>query len=52
MADYLNFGVPYVWLIDPESRKAWRCTPGAMLEVSELRTESPTMVVPLEALFE
>jgi Uma2 family endonuclease len=52
MADYLNFGVPYVWLIDPESRKAWRCTPGAMVEVPELRTENPAMVVPLEALFE
>jgi len=51
MADYFRFGVPYVWLIDPQTRKAWRCTPGAMVEVPELRTENPTMVIPLEELF-
>jgi Uma2 family endonuclease len=52
VADYLNFGVPYVWLLDPQTRKAWRCTPGAMLEVPELRTENPTMVVPIADLFD
>lgn len=52
LVDYLNFGVPYVWLLDPQTRKAWRCTPGAMVEVAELRTENPTMVVPLADLFE
>jgi Uma2 family endonuclease len=52
IADYLGFGVPYVWILDPKTRKAFRCTPGAMVEVSELRTENPAMVVPLEALFE
>jgi Uma2 family endonuclease len=51
VSDYLRFGVPYVWILDPETHKAWRCTPGAMVEVSELRTENPTLVVPLEELF-
>lgn len=51
IADYLRFGVPYVWLIDPQTRKVWRCTVGAMVEVPELRTEDPTLVVPLEELF-
>jgi Uma2 family endonuclease len=51
MADYFRFGVPYVWLLDPQTRKAWRCTPGATIEVLELRTENPTMVVPLEDIF-
>src|SRR5580698_3883641 len=32
MDDYLDFGVPYVWLIDPQTRKAWRYTPGAITE--------------------
>jgi Uma2 family endonuclease len=52
VADYLNFGVPYVWILDPQTRQAWRCTPGAMIEVPELRTENPAMVVPLAELFE
>jgi Uma2 family endonuclease len=52
IADYLRFGVPYVWIIDPQTHKAWRCTPGAMVEVPELRTENPAMVVPLEELFD
>jgi Uma2 family endonuclease len=52
VSDYLQFGVPYVWLLDPQTRKAWRCTPGAMIEVPELRTENPTMVVPLDELFD
>ena len=52
VADYLQFGVPYVWILDPQTRKAWQCKPGAMVEVKELRTENPTMVVPLEELFD
>jgi len=51
VADYLQFGVRYVWMVDPKTRKAWRCTPGAMIEAQELRTENPAMVVPLEELF-
>jgi Uma2 family endonuclease len=49
--DYLNFGVPYVWIIDPATRKAWRCTSGGMHEVSEFRTENPASLVPLAELF-
>ena len=52
VADYLHFGVPYVFVLDPHSRKAWRCTAGAAVEVAELRTENPAMLVPLAALFE
>jgi Uma2 family endonuclease len=50
--DYLNFGVRYVWILDPSRRKTWRCTPGGMLEADELRTENPYTLVPLAALFE
>lgn len=25
--DYLQFGVPEIWVIDPEEAKAWICTP-------------------------
>ena len=27
IADYLRFGVPEIWVIDPEEAKAWICTP-------------------------
>jgi Uma2 family endonuclease len=50
--DYLAFGVPYVWLLDPQIRKGYRCTADGMHEVKELRTENPETVVPLAALFE
>jgi len=50
--DYLAFGVPYVWILDPATRHAWRCTPGGMQEVTELRTENPETLVPVCDLFE
>jgi Uma2 family endonuclease len=50
--DYLHFGVLYVWLLDPRTRKAYRCTAEGMLEVAELRTELPAMAVPVVSLFE
>ena len=50
--DYLAFGVPYVWILDPATRHAWRCTPGGMQEVTELRTDNPETLVPVCDLFE
>lgn len=49
--DFLRFGVPYVWILEPGTRKAFRCTLAGTFEVSELRTENPEIVVPLEAFF-
>ena len=50
--DYLKFGVPFVYILDPGRRKAWRCTETGMQEVNELRSESPATVVPLTELFD
>jgi hypothetical protein len=50
--DYLNFGVRDVWVIDPQTRMAWRCTPGAARDVTELRTENPETLVPVGDVFE
>jgi Uma2 family endonuclease len=50
--DYVNFGVPYVWILDPATRKAFRSTSGALAEIGELRTEDPEIVIPMHALFE
>jgi Uma2 family endonuclease len=51
--DYLAFGVPYVWVIDPQSRKAWIYTHDLIREVrdGELRTDGPSITVPLRDLF-
>ena len=50
--DYLKFGVPYVFLLDPATRRGFRWTAEGMHEVHELRTDEPAIVVPLADLFE
>lgn len=51
--DYLAFGVSYVWVIDPQTRKAWVYTADLIREVrdGQLRTERPDITVPLHSLF-
>jgi Uma2 family endonuclease len=52
--DYLAFGVSYVWVVDPQTRKAWIYTSEGSREVRDgmLRTENPEILVPLDAVFE
>jgi Uma2 family endonuclease len=52
--DYLKFGVPYVWVINPVDHRAWTCTQGGNAEVRDgvLRTENPSLAVPLNEVFE
>jgi Uma2 family endonuclease len=52
MSDYLYFGVSYVWLLNPETRKAYRWTMEGMHELKELRTENPGIVIPFSDVFE
>jgi Uma2 family endonuclease len=54
IGDYLSFGVRFVWVLDPQSRKAWVYTSEEIHEVRDgfLRTESPEIVVSLEEIFE
>jgi Uma2 family endonuclease len=54
IGDYLSFGVPYVWLLDPRTRRAYVHTPGQMHEVKDgmLRTSNPEIAVPLAELFD
>ena len=53
MDDYLRFGVPHVWLIDPQSRRAWRYTTAGNFEALDgvLRTSEPEIVISLPDLF-
>lgn len=53
--DYLAMGVPYVWLLDPRTRRAYAATAAEGLrEVKDgiLKTENPAWEIPLDRLFE
>ena len=52
--DYLRFGVPYVWIINPRNKKAHVVTGAGMVEAASgvLETENPAISMPLSALFE
>src|SRR5580704_15393974 len=49
IADYFEMGVPYVWVLDPETKQAYAATPAEGLRevrTSILKTENPTLEVP------
>ena len=53
--DYIAMGVAYVWVLDPETRRAYLETrSGGFREVTEpvLRTENPILEIPLSEIFE
>jgi Uma2 family endonuclease len=52
--DYLNFGVPFVWIINPRNKKAYVVTRAGMVEATsgKLETRDPAIKVPLSAIFE
>jgi Uma2 family endonuclease len=49
IADYLAFGVPYIWVINPESHRAYLHSPQGRGEVKDgfLRAETIKIEVPL-----
>ena len=51
--DYLQMGVPNVWILDPASRRAWRITAEGHLEARDgvLKTTDGKIEMPLAALF-
>ena len=52
--DYLSFGIRYVWLIDPQTRRAWVHTPDGVREAKDgiLKTEDPELTLPLPEIFQ
>lgn len=53
--DYLDMGVPYVWLLEPETRRAFVATKAEgfrELKGEVLTTENPALEVPLSEIFE
>jgi Uma2 family endonuclease len=52
LADYLAFGVPNIWVIDPWNRRAFVYTQSGMREVQDvLETEHPRISIPLLEIF-
>ncbi len=52
--DYLAMGVPYVWVLDPQTKQAYRATSSdGLCEVKGgvLRTDNPVLAVPLSEIF-
>lgn len=51
--DYFAFGVKYVWVINPETRRGFIHTPKGSREAKDgvLRTQNPEIQVPLADLF-
>src|SRR5271154_1951771 len=51
--DFLNFGVRYVWVINPRTRRAWVYTTDGSREVKDgvLRTTDPDLAIRLAELF-
>lgn len=51
--DYLSFGVPYIWVINPWIRKGYVITQAGMVEAKSgvLETRNPDISIPLSELF-
>ncbi len=52
ISDYLSFGVPCVWIVDPRTKRAWAHTAAGAQEAKDgmLRC-APQIVVPLAEIF-
>jgi Uma2 family endonuclease len=52
--DYLHFGVPYIWIVNPRLRKGYVATKAGMVEAASgvLETSDPDIRVPVAELFE
>ncbi len=51
--DYLEFSVPYVWVIDPAAKRGYICTREGKQEAAEgvLETDNPSIELDLKVLF-
>ena len=51
--DYLNFGVAYVWVVNPADRRVWVYTSEGSREVKDriLATENPSLTVDLSEIY-
>jgi len=54
IADYLGFGVRYVWVLDPKTKQAFSYTSEGMRLIQDgvLRTIAPDIEIPLSEIFD
>ena len=54
VADYLKFGVRYVWILDPKTREAFVYTDAGMraVEGRPAHRDIPPIEIPLSEIFE
>jgi len=50
--DFLELGVSYVWLIDPQTRRAWVYSPESETEVADGMLRACQLTVPIAELFD
>jgi Uma2 family endonuclease len=52
--DYLHFGVPYIWIINPRLRKGYVATKAGIVEAASgvLETKDPDILVPVAELLD
>ena len=50
--DYLSFGIQYVWVVNPRTRRGYVYTPEGMREAKDgvMRTANPEIALPLSAV--
>jgi Uma2 family endonuclease len=50
--DYLSFGIPYVWVVNPRTRRGYIYTPDGIREAKDgvLRTSDPEITLPLNEI--
>ncbi len=51
IADYIQFGVKNVWVIDPQSQTGWDCSSGAWLPANRFSVPGTRIELPLADLF-
>jgi len=51
ISDYLSFGIPNVWVLDPATRHAWNILEGRRELTDQLKVADSPVAIPLEELF-